>query len=128
MARASYEPLEFSAKHLDTSKPLSARTTLVNGPHRLSVNRFAVATIHGMSPVESETTVYVIPDAGQWLCLPPHGIPEFHNTRHDALQCAILWAYANRPAKAVIQRNGAPHIICSYDVDGHAEVFETLGA
>lgn len=97
-------------------------------PYWLSVNRSAADTIHVMSPVESGNTVYVIPNAGQWLCLAPGGIPEVHDTRHDALQCAILWAYANRPAEAVIQRFGAAHVICRYDADGHAQVFEPLSA
>lgn len=100
----------------------------VLSPDWLSVNRSLVDTLDAMSPVESGNTVYVVPSAGQWLCLPPHGLPEVHTTRHDAIQCAILWAYTSRPAQAVIQRNGGPHVICRYAADGHAIVFEPLSA
>lgn len=101
---------------------------VVSEPYWLSVSRSFVDTIRVMSPVRSANTVYVVPSGGQWLCLLPHGIPEFHNTRHDALQSAILWAYTHRPAQAVTQRFGAPHVICRYAADGHAEVFGPLGA
>ncbi len=81
-----------------------------------------------MSPVESGNTIRVMLQAGVWTCFPPDALPVFHNMKHDAIQCAILWAYVNRPARAILQGPTGGHVLCIYDGSGHAEVFEPLSA